>query len=197
MVSITVVDHGFTQVPHHNHPPAVLQIRQRLLQSQHGPLERLQTNDAILADVCRESFEPKPRNAGAPERTIITVGSCPQLGRSIRKARAVDNNQDLLAADGTTVGIVGAWWNGGQAHVWKPTYRSRTGIDAEWRGAGSLHPGGAQFTMADASVRFIAETIQASNMDSGQANNNNIWNALNTAAGSGGQGSFELIPTLD
>lgn len=149
------------------------------------------------ADVCRESFEPKPRNAGTPERTITTVRSCPQLGHSIRKARAVDNNQDLRSADGTTVGIVGAWWNGGQAHVWKPTRRSRTGINAEWRGAGSLHPGGAQFTMADASVRFIAETIRASNRHSGQANNNNIWNALNTAAGSGGQGSFELIPTLD
>jgi len=111
-------------------------------------------------------------------------------------ARAVNNGQILLSADGNQ-GIVGAWWNGGQAHVWKPTYRCRTGINAEWRGAGSLHPGGAQFAMADASVRFISETIQASALHSGQANNNNVWNALNTVAGSGGQGSFEVIPTLD
>ncbi|QDS90922.1 hypothetical protein EC9_51400 [Rosistilla ulvae] len=109
-------------------------------------------------------------------------------------ALAMNSGQPLLSADGNK-GIVSAWWNGGQAHIWKPTYRSRTGINADWRGAGSYHPGGALFTVADASVRFIAETIESSNMHSGQSNNNNLWHAINTVAGSG-QGSYEVSNSI-
>ncbi|QDS95217.1 hypothetical protein FF011L_40100 [Roseimaritima multifibrata] len=109
-------------------------------------------------------------------------------------AKSVNGNQPLLSANGNQE-IVSAWWNGGQAHVWKPTYRSRTGLNADWRGSGSLHPGGAQFTLADASVRFISETIQASNMHSGQAGNNNLWHAIHTRAGHG-QGSYESAESI-
>jgi hypothetical protein len=43
-------------------------------------------------------------------------------------------------------------------HARAPIVRSRLG---EWGTAGSMHPGGAQFTLGDGSVRFIAETTNS------------------------------------
>ena len=45
------------------------------------------------------------------------------------------------------------------AHMYQPVFMSCWGINAEWPGPGSLHTGGAQFTMADGSVRMISENI--------------------------------------
>ena len=47
-------------------------------------------------------------------------------------------------------------------------------IDAAWRGRGfqSHHPGGSVFVMADASVRFITESIEMK-----------VYNALGSRAG--------------
>jgi prepilin-type N-terminal cleavage/methylation domain-containing protein/prepilin-type processing-associated H-X9-DG protein len=42
----------------------------------------------------------------------------------------------------------------------------RTGKLGEWGSPGSLHPGGAQFALADGSVRFISQTINLTTLES-------------------------------
>ncbi len=51
------------------------------------------------------------------------------------------------------------WWPGAGPHPFSPTYISAYGINSNWPGAGGLHPGGVNVSLADASVRFVSETI--------------------------------------
>jgi prepilin-type processing-associated H-X9-DG protein len=50
------------------------------------------------------------------------------------------------------------------------------GINDEWAGASSVHPGGAHFAMCDGSTRFISQTLQG-------GPNTSIWWALCTRYG--------------
>jgi prepilin-type N-terminal cleavage/methylation domain-containing protein len=102
----------------------------------------------------------------------------------------------ILAADGSAQGD---WLNpdvDGVRHVapyaTMPKYVTHWPINSEWPGAGSHHPGGAQFTMSDASVRFIAETITVGDGSGPNANGNigdpfgrwgNVWVAAHTPQG--------------
>jgi prepilin-type N-terminal cleavage/methylation domain-containing protein len=52
----------------------------------------------------------------------------------------------------------GTWFRAGP-HAFTPTFLTAWGINCEWPGASSLHPGGVQVCMADRAVRFIAETM--------------------------------------
>jgi hypothetical protein len=61
-------------------------------------------------------------------------------------------------------------------------------MNTEWPAAGSVHPGGAQFCKADASVKFISETISTGTLDSnGNADaygrNGNIWSGAHYIQG--------------
>jgi hypothetical protein len=64
-----------------------------------------------------------------------------------------------------------------------PLYWWHHAINNEWVGPASLHPGSAQFALADASVRFISQTISTGQAASGGNNeslgiNGNVWAAL-------------------
>ena len=49
-------------------------------------------------------------------------------------------------------------------------------MNVEWPAPGSSHPGGAQFALADASVRFIAQTVSVGQAIRGGNDANNGWN---------------------
>ncbi len=74
-----------------------------------------------------------------------------------------------------------SWWKAAP-HAYKPTYLSCWGINSDWPGPGSWHPGGAQFGMVDGSVRFIPETIEVRRWN-GNTLDTGVWSHLNTFKG--------------
>ncbi len=94
---------------------------------------------------------------------------------------------NILQADGAAIPAGwGSTWVAPYAH--KPSYVSHWAPNAEWPGAGSLHPGGLQATLADGSVRFIAETISnGSPPGDAYGRNGNVWTAMHSIQGIEGQ----------
>jgi prepilin-type N-terminal cleavage/methylation domain-containing protein/prepilin-type processing-associated H-X9-DG protein len=92
----------------------------------------------------------------------------------------------LLYPDGT--GNMTTYWGPGNVwaspHAYRPVYFSYDGMNTEWRGAASLHPGGgANFAMADGSVRFISHNVATGNPWDYESRNGNVWGSLNNIAG--------------
>jgi prepilin-type N-terminal cleavage/methylation domain-containing protein len=52
------------------------------------------------------------------------------------------------------------WFPAASPHAFSPTYLTAWGPNAEWPGASSLHSGGLNCLLGDASARFVTETIQ-------------------------------------
>ncbi len=55
--------------------------------------------------------------------------------------------------------VAGAWFRAAP-YVFSPSYLAHWGPNSEWPGASSLHPGGLNCLMGDASVRFVSQTIE-------------------------------------
>lgn len=66
------------------------------------------------------------------------------------------NNGTWPQPDGTTIG---GWFLGGGPHHYAPIFMYAWGVNTEWPGAGSTHPGGAHFLMSDGSVKFVQQNI--------------------------------------
>jgi len=73
------------------------------------------------------------------------------------------------------------FWRSAPA-LYKPTYVSAWGINSDWPGPASYHPGGAQFVMIDGSVHFLPETIEISSALA--HDQKGVWSYLNTVNGS-------------
>jgi hypothetical protein len=86
----------------------------------------------------------------------------------------------LYYADGSGAG--GIWGPWSSNYVMTPVYYYQWAVNCDWPGPGSFHPGGAQFCLMDASVRFVAETIDTGTGDT-YGRYGNIWAAVHTMAG--------------
>jgi prepilin-type processing-associated H-X9-DG protein len=70
----------------------------------------------------------------------------------------------LLSADGGTARYGSAPWWSNPYHM-TPVYYARNAMNNDWPGAGSYHPNGAQFVLADGHVKFINQNISVSGRD--------------------------------
>lgn len=146
------------------------------------------SNTIAVMECSTQGFQPKPATAGHQKNG----GGIPRTGGQNNAVfrcslLACNTNNDVQAnwnlprPDGSGTG--GFWWRSAP-YAMQPTYLHCFGINNNWPGASSRHPGGAQAVMADASVRFLNETLdypgEATNAYSQGAG---VWGALNTYAG--------------
>ena len=93
-----------------------------------------------------------------------------------------ENKGNVHGADGGAGPIWGSY--GGPNHIMPPVYYDHYAPNVEWPGPGSVHPGGLQVTLGDASVRFIASTVATGTNQSGSNGaNGNIWVSMHTIEG--------------
>lgn len=100
--------------------------------------------------------------AGQPQAPVVAVGLAqptggPSITAGVAGVIGPDDLEGLSDVLGAAIGGINLKINNAQVTV--PT-GNFPDIDIARRGFSSVHPGGAQFTMGDASVRFIADTIQ-------------------------------------
>jgi len=96
----------------------------------------------------------------------------------------------LLDPEGTPRGAGsgnGTWWRSAP-YAFQPTFLAAWGPNAHWAGSSSPHTGGAQYLLADGSVRFISENIDTGNWPSTTPalhlpESGGIWMNLNTFNG--------------
>lgn len=121
---------------------------------------------------------PRKGNGGVFRSALVATGVNPTIATNLRTDGYKRPIAILPRADGG--GNAGYWGPWSSPHAYKPTFVDHYGINAEWPGASSLHPGGAHFLMGDGSVRFISENIQ---MTTSSAGTQNLWHSLNTKSG--------------
>lgn len=69
--------------------------------------------------------------------------------------QANETGANVVNVDGSAKSN-GTWW---RDHSFTPSYLTAWGINTDWPGASSLHPGGMQVLYGDDSVSFLSETI--------------------------------------
>ena len=88
----------------------------------------------------------------------------------------------LRAHDGSEGAIWVPGWESN--YVLHPVFYSQWAMNNNWPSAGSFHPGGAQFCLMDASVRFISETVSTGDPPGDNlGQNGNVWVALSSMFG--------------
>jgi len=84
--------------------------------------------------------------------------------------------------DPAAVPSAGEFWKRAP-YTWGPLYIAAHGINSEWPGPGSVHPGGAHFLMGDGAVRFINHNIDYHGDYNGSSSRKSLWMSLNTFNG--------------
>ncbi|HTN04351.1 MAG TPA: DUF1559 domain-containing protein [Planctomycetaceae bacterium] len=95
---------------------------------------------------------------------------------------------DGTTHNGSTYTASGSFWWKPSPYAWGPSYFSFRAPMSEWEGAASPHTGGVHVLMADGTVRFVSNNIQAvcyGSAGSAVATQGTIWNSIHTMNGAG------------
>lgn len=162
------------------------------------------SNTIAVAEASTQSFEPKPGVA-----SHLKVGGGRPRGGGQNNAvfrsslLATQTNEDVQVSWQLTdpSGQIMGFNNGTWPHWWKaapyamqPVYLHCFGMNNNWPGASSRHRGGIQVCMADASVKFLAETVEYpvnGEAAIGHVHGAGVWGALNTYAGNEANVKFD------
>ena len=152
------------------------------------------SNTIAVLECSTQAFEPQPGVAGH----LKMGGGKPRGGGQdnavFRTALLAANTEVSVASDTgpngcgncknpDNTGAAGFWWRAAP-YAMQPTYLHCFGMNNNWPGASSRHPGGAQAVFADASVRFLSDTMDYPGENTnGWAQGAGVWGALNTYAG--------------
>jgi type II secretory pathway pseudopilin PulG len=145
------------------------------------------SNTIAVAEASVSGFDPKP---GAPGHQHSGDG-LPRIhgeGNYVFRCLllACNTNNDVHSSWGLPNpdgAVAGFWWRGGPFAM-QPTYIHCFGINNNWPGAHSLHPGGAQAVLCDASTRFLNENIDyPGEQFTGYHLSSGVWGALNSYNG--------------
>ena len=155
-------------------------------------------NTILLGEVTTSGFCSRPKGAAKWDAGSGKIRG-PLKSRVARTMMVADspwiyNSDSVLAAGQGELrradGSSGSLWAHSKPYLLSPVYYYQYAMNVEWPGPGSRHPGGANFTMADASVRFISETISTGDGDD-LGRNGNIWAAAHTYKGDAVQDGAE------
>lgn len=157
------------------------------------------SNTIAVVEASTAGFYPKPNYPGH----LATSGGSPRTlwgqGEYVFRTSLLASNTEAGVHSGWGIpnpdgAVSGFWWKG-SPYAMQPTYLHCFGINNNWPGASSRHPGGAQAVFCDASVKFLPEGID---YGSGNAEDLNgwtagygVWGALNTYCGAETKVEFE------
>jgi prepilin-type N-terminal cleavage/methylation domain-containing protein/prepilin-type processing-associated H-X9-DG protein len=171
-----------------------------------GDIKDGTSNTVAIGEVTQFSFSAGQLNGATAPRTAAGTGRLRhRLSAVFRAALVATVMQDaniptrngispnkgrifgpLLRADGG--GPAAPWGPWSSPYALRPLYRTAYAMNNNWPGAGSLHPGGAMFCMADGSVRYISNTISNGGNSLGPAGDaegeyGNVWVSIHTVRG--------------
>ncbi len=124
------------------------------------------SNTVLVGEVYSGGFEPATAatvttmagGAGVPRRTNYVFRAA-FVGALTAEGVGNHNSYGWMHPDGSGPATAGTWWRQ-NPYIVCPTFAGFKGVNSDWQGVHSGHPGVANVVLADGSTHSISETIE-------------------------------------